>query len=261
MGTATGGRRRGSDFVIHGLERVGLFAHCMTDQYEIGIDCSKRRRYTEETLNVFHGFIFMRIRGFLTCILRDRLLFHAFCNAGTNESGPLPLLFLLDGSQVGLRIQCLGEKLDTKQKTKRHQAKRAHSSSSNEKLLSEPASLVDHTNEFFHGPLIHSFHKCRRYSGQIRLEWSTIVVKFLIIHVLSPIEETARRNLGKDLRAREQLDDLLLQARQDIVLGQAHEFLELPKALTRGGLVLGQQEFVLVEELEHLLEGNSIVGH
>lgn len=88
----------------------------------------------------------MRIWSFLTCSLTDRLLFLASCKVGTNGSRPLHLLFFLDGSQVGLRIQCLEKRLDTEPKTKGYQAKRAYSSSSNEKLFSEPAPLADHTN-------------------------------------------------------------------------------------------------------------------
>lgn len=87
------------------------------------------------------------------------------------------------------------------------------------------------------------------------------MVEFLIVHVLSPIEETARRDLGKDLGAGEQLDDLLLQLRQDVVLGQAHEFFELPKALAGGALGVGQREFVLVQKLEHLLKCDGVVRH
>lgn len=87
------------------------------------------------------------------------------------------------------------------------------------------------------------------------------VVEFFIIHVLGPVEEFAGGELGQDLGAREELDDLLLQAGQDVVFGQAHEFLEFLEARQRRVLVLGQQELVLVEELEHLLKGNGVVGH
>ena len=136
-----------------------------------------------------------------------------------------------------------------------------YSSSSNEQLLGEPASLLDHTNQIFHGSLIRTLHKHRRYLGKIHLEWSIVMVKLLMVHVLSPIEEDAGCNLTQDLGAREELDDLLLQAGQDIVFGQAHEFFEFSKACESGVLVLGHQEFVLVEELKHLLESNGVVSH
>lgn len=45
------------------------------------------------------------------------------------------------------------------------------------------------------------------------------------------------------------------------MLGQAHEFFELFETRDGGGLVLGQQELVFVEELEHLLEGDDVVRH
>lgn len=88
----------------------------------------------------------MRIWSFLTCNLTNRFQFLALCKVGTNGSRPLHLLFFLDGSQVGLRIQCLDKNLDTEPKAKGYQAKGAYSSSSNEKLLSEPAPLADHAN-------------------------------------------------------------------------------------------------------------------
>lgn len=49
----------------------------------------------------------MRICGFLMRSLRDGLLFRAFGGMGTNGSGSLYLFFLLDGSEVVLRLQCL----------------------------------------------------------------------------------------------------------------------------------------------------------
>ncbi len=45
------------------------------------------------------------------------------------------------------------------------------------------------------------------------------------------------------------------------MLGDAHELFEFSHALERGGIVLAQQEFVLVEKLDHLIEGDFIVGH
>ena len=52
----------------------------------------------------------MRICGFLMRRLRDRLLFRAFSGMGTNGIRSLYLFFLLDGSEMGLRLQCLKEK-------------------------------------------------------------------------------------------------------------------------------------------------------
>ena len=137
----------------------------------------------------------------------------------------------------------------------------AYGSSSEEKLLSEPTTLLDHTSQLFDGLLVRCLDERRSYISQIYLEWSILMVDLLVVHVLGPIEEMGRRNLGKDLAARKQLDDLLLQVGQDVMLRQAHEFFELSEALGRGVLVLGQEEFLLVEELEHLFKGNGVVGH
>ena len=45
------------------------------------------------------------------------------------------------------------------------------------------------------------------------------------------------------------------------MFGQAHEFLDLGDAGEGGGFVFGELEFVFVEVLEHLLEGDGVVSH
>ena len=69
--------------------------------------CGERLRFTGETLAILNVFIFMRSCGFLVRGLRDRLLSRAFGGMETNGSGSLYMFFLLDGSEVALRVQCL----------------------------------------------------------------------------------------------------------------------------------------------------------
>ena len=213
---------------------------------------------TEQTVTVvFHRVVSRRVLGPFTYVLTYGLLALGFGNTRMNRSRVLGYLLFLDSSTFFLCIQSL----DPLALVTGTRAKGTHNQSSNEKLLGESTSGTDHKRQLFLGRHVHPFHEHGRHLCKVLLERPVLVVELLMVHVVGPIEETTWLNLGQDLGAREELDDLLLQDGQDVVLGQAHQFFELSKAFVRGGLCFAQHEFILVQELEHLLKGDGIVAH
>ena len=96
------------------------WAQCRTARYistTYAYSRGQRPGPTEETLAIFHVFVFLRICGFLMRGLRDKPFFRAFGGMGIHGSTTFYLFLLLDGSEVGLRIQCLKERQQLSQQS------------------------------------------------------------------------------------------------------------------------------------------------
>ena len=93
------------------------------------------------------------------------------------------------------------------------------------------------------------------------------MIELLVVHVLSPVEERSRRNLRQHTSLAEHLYHLLLQIGELVVLGEGKELVDLVHTLNGGDggswrrRVGGEVEAIFVQELQHLLEGDRVMGH
>ena len=148
---------------------------------------------------------------------------------------------------------------------------RTYSMRSLEQFHRKSTAQFNRLQQYIHQPFIISFslrlrlrlrlrllQQARRDALKVLFERSTFMVELLVVHILRPIKENASLDPGDYPTLGEVRHDLLLQAGQLEMLGQAHQLVEFLEASESVG-VLEHGELVLVEVLQQLVERARVV--